>query len=99
MLTHSVFFRLKHAKGSPEEIAFLRAGKQLGFIPGVIDLECVKQTSPENDFDYGITMRFARQQDHDTYSNHPAHSEFIQKHWIPSVLSFMEIDHEVLEGI
>ncbi|WP_301929847.1 Dabb family protein [Ferruginibacter sp.] len=89
---HSVFFTLKHPKGSPSEQAFLATAKKLAAIPGVEKFECLKQTSKQNKFEFGLSMEFATQQLYNTYNNHPAHVAFIQNHWLKEVEDFLEID-------
>ena len=53
-LVHSVFFKLKHDKGSEAERAFYDAVMQLSDIPGVQSLKWLSEVSPKNDFDYGL---------------------------------------------
>ena len=38
-------------------------------------------------------MEFENQEQYDSYSNHPAHVDFIQNFWIPNVEDFLEIDY------
>jgi hypothetical protein len=45
MIRHSVIFKLKYPKNSPEELDFLNAAKKLANIPGVENFECLRQTS------------------------------------------------------
>lgn len=97
MITHSVIFKLKHAKGSPEASAFLQAAAALDQIPGVKNFVSLQQVSPKNKFEYGLSMEFANQQEYDVYNNHPDHTAFIQQYWIPSVEDFLEIDYVPLE--
>lgn len=59
MIRHTVAFKLIHPKNSPEEKAFLGAIVKLSAIPGVTNLELLKQTSRKNKFDYGLSMEFA----------------------------------------
>ncbi|MGN6436626.1 MAG: Dabb family protein [Agriterribacter sp.] len=93
MIRHSVIFKLKYAKGSAEETAFLRATEKLADIPGVTAFEQLQQVSRKNKFDYGLSMEFANQQAYDVYNNHPAHTAFIQEFWIQGVEDFLEIDY------
>lgn len=97
MIRHSVIFKLKYSKNSPEELAFFEAAKKLANIPGVQNFECLKQTSKKNNFDYGISMEFASQKRYDDYSNHPDHVQFIQQYWLKYVQDFLEIDYEPLK--
>jgi heme-degrading monooxygenase HmoA len=96
-MIHSVIFKLKHEIGSHEETAFMNAARKLSDIPGVRDFECLKQTSPKNNFDYGLSMRFETQEAHETYSNHPEHVQFLENFWAKDVVDFLEIDYEKLD--
>ena len=93
---HSVFFKLKHPKGSQLEQAFLAAAKKLAAIPGVEKFECLKQISKKNKFEFGLSMEFANQQLYDTNNNHPDHTAFIQNHRLEEVEDYLEIDYEIL---
>jgi hypothetical protein len=95
-IRHSVIFKLKHPKGSSEEQDFFKAAKKLAAIPGVEKLECLKQVSKENKFEFGISMEFASQQLYDQYSNHPEHIAFVQQRWMKEVEDFLEIDFEAI---
>ena len=97
MIRHTVVFKLKYPKNSPEERDFLSAAKNLANIPGVQNFECLKQTSKKNNFDFGLSMEFASQKLYDEYSNHPDHVQFIQKYWLKYVEDFLEIDYEPLK--
>ena len=92
-LVHSVFFKLKHDKGSEAERAFYDAVMQLSDIPGVQDLKWLNEVSPKNDFDYGLSIDFANQKAYDAYTAHPDHLRFVQDVWTPNVAGFMEIDY------
>lgn len=94
MVRHSVIFKLKHPKDSPESEAFFIAAGKLANIPGVQNFECLKQTSKKNKFEYGISMDFASIELYDQYSNHPDHVRFVQQYWLKEVEDFMEIDYE-----
>lgn len=93
MITHSALFRLKHAKGSPEEVAFLKAADVLAVIPGVKNFQKLRQISPKNDFTYCFSMEFESESTFDFYNSHPDHIAFVQGKWIPEVEAFMEIDY------
>ncbi|MCH2175155.1 MAG: Dabb family protein [Lentisphaeria bacterium] len=93
MIRHSVVFKLKHKAGSEEEKDFLRAVKKLAAIASVKNFACMKEISPKNDFDFGLTMDFTDQNAYDYYSQHQEHKVFVQNHWIPEVVDFMEIDY------
>ena len=62
---HSVFFKLKHPKGSQLEQAFLAAANKLAAIPGVEKFKCLKQISKKNKFEFGLSMEFANRQLYD----------------------------------
>ena len=90
-ITHSVFFRLKDSADTP---AFLDSCRGLlAPIPGVEGFRVLKETSPKNDFDWGLTMDFTDQKAYDDYSEHPDHVHFVQNTWIPNVAEFQEIDY------
>jgi heme-degrading monooxygenase HmoA len=96
MVRHSVIFKLKHPMDSTEVKAFFIAAKKLAEIPGVQKFECLKQTSRENKFEYGISMEFDSNELYDQYSNHPDHVKFVQEYWLKEVEDFLEIDFEPL---
>ncbi|MGC6455261.1 MAG: family 16 glycoside hydrolase [Coraliomargaritaceae bacterium] len=91
-ITHTVFFKLKHASGSPEALRFYAEAQKLSKIPGVEDFRWVEETSAKNQFDYGLTMQFADQSAYDFYNAHPVHVRFVEEVWIPNVLDFKEVD-------
>ena len=93
MITHSVFFKLKHPKGSAEEKTFLNAAIALSSIPGVVNFQCVNEVSKSNKFDYGLTMEFGDQKSYDDYSAHPDHVKFVEELWVKNVEDFLEIDY------
>ena len=96
MIRHTVAFRLKHPRDSPEEKSFLDAGRALADIPGVERFEQLAQVSPKNDFHFGYSMEFADQKAYDTYDKHPKHVNFVQDRWNREVEKFLEIDYEAL---
>ena len=93
MILHTALFRLKHAKGSRAEAAFLKAADVLVAIPGVVNFEKLRQVSVKNDFTFCFSMEFATQKEYDFYNSHPDHVAFVNDRWIPEVESFMEIDY------
>ncbi len=95
MIRHTVVFTLKHVAGSAAEVDFLKTAATLSAIPGVEKFENLKQVSPKNNFDYGLSMEFADQAAYDGYNTHPDHVAFVQNRWIPEVADFMEIDYTV----
>ena len=94
MVRHSVVFKLKSAKNSPEEKEFLSEIRKLSSIPGVKNFECLRQVSKKNNFDYGLSMEFDSQKEYENYSNHPSHNAFVQKYWVTEVEDFMELDFQ-----
>ncbi|MFZ9011973.1 MAG: family 16 glycoside hydrolase [Anaerohalosphaeraceae bacterium] len=92
-LVHSVFFKLKHDKGSDAERSFYNAAMQLADMPGVQNFKWLNEQSEKNDFDYGLSMVFANQTAYDAYTAHPDHLRFVQEVWTPNVADFMEIDY------
>lgn len=93
MITHTVFFKLRHAPGSAQEQRFLELALGLGRIAGVRNLECVRQVGRKNAFTWGLLMDFATQADYDRYNAHPDHVAFVEGHWLPEVESFLELDY------
>ncbi|VGO16125.1 hypothetical protein PDESU_04715 [Pontiella desulfatans] len=93
MIVHSVFFKLKHDKGSPAETGFLEKAAGLASIPGVGNFQVLKETSPKNHFAFGLSMEFADQAAYDGYNNHPEHVAFVQDIWLNEVEDFQEIDY------
>lgn len=93
MITHSVFFKLMHEKGSDAETVFLVKGATLADLPGVKNFQVLNETSPKNNFDFGFSMEFSDQQAYDTYSSHPEHVRFVQEIWLKEVAEFQEIDY------
>lgn len=98
MIRHTVVFRLKHAKGSAAESAFLTAALVLDAIPGVEKFEQLRQVSAKNDYTFGFSMEFADQAAYTRYNEHPDHVAFVRDRWIPEVAAFMEIDYVPLSG-
>ncbi|MDO8359020.1 MAG: Dabb family protein [Devosia sp.] len=96
MITHSVFFSLKHPRGSAAERAFLDSTSGLAGIAGVGEFRRLRQTSPKNGYRFGLTMSFADQAAYDHYNEHPDHVAFVRDRWVPEVAEFLEIDHEEL---
>ncbi len=95
MIVHSVFFKLKHAVGSPEEATFLNKAAKLEILPGIENFQLLEEVSPKNSYTFGLTMEFADQSAYDGYNNHPDHIRFVEKVWLKEVAEFQEIDHTV----
>lgn len=96
MIRHTVVFRLKHAKGSAAETAFLSAADVLATIPGVKRFEKLRQVSPKNDYAFGLSMEFDGEAAYHGYNDHPEHVRFVKERWVPDVEQFLEIDYERL---
>lgn len=96
MIVHSVFFKLNHPLGSEAERGFLTKARAIAEIPGVTNFQVVRETSPKNNFDFGLSMEFADQSAYDRYNNHPDHVRFVQETWLKEVADFQEIDYTVL---
>ncbi|WP_027133302.1 Dabb family protein [Geminicoccus roseus] len=94
MIRHTVVFRLKHPPGSAAEAAFLEAARALAAIPGVQAFEALRQVSPKNDYQFGLSMEFADEAAYRGYDRHPDHVAFVRDRWLPEVAAFMEIDYE-----
>lgn len=93
MIRHTVTFRLKHEPGSAAEKDFLRAACALTAISGVKNFECLRQTSPKNNFTFGLSMEFDDAAAYAHYNDHPDHTAFVQGRWIPEVAEFLELDY------
>ncbi len=96
MLEHTVTFSLKHAPDSPQEAAFLAAARDLFAIPGVLNFQVRRQTSPKNPHTFGISMSFASAADFQAYCEHPDHVNFVEQRWLREVTDFQESDFEAL---
>ena len=96
-MQHTVVFKLKHALGSQLERVFLVAVKKLAEIPGVKNFQILRQVSPKNIYNFGLSMEFSTAEEYQAYNDHPAHLHFVQTHWMKEVSDFMEIDYSVME--
>ena len=94
MLRHSVILKLKSDISTEEKQAFFEAVDALATLPNVQKFEVLKQISPKNKFEYGISMEFETQDQYDTYSNHPQHVAFVENFWMQNVEDFLEIDYQ-----
>jgi hypothetical protein len=94
-IRHTVVFKLKHNAHTNEAKDFVVAAKKLAVIHGVDKFEFLKQLSPKNKFEYGISMEFANHQCYHAYSNHPDHVAFVQSWWLKEVEDFLEIDYQL----
>jgi hypothetical protein len=93
-IRHTVVFTLSHPAGSPAEADFLATAARLSAIPGVEQFEILRETSPKNDYRFGISMEFAGSSEYEAYNGHPDHVSFVQGRWVPEVSDFLEIDYE-----
>ena len=91
-IRHSVAFSLRHEAGSDGEADFMSAISALEQIPGVEAFELMREVSPKNDFDYGLTMEFADKAAYTAYNEHPQHVSFVADRWDAEVTAFLEID-------
>lgn len=92
MIRHIVPFRLKHAAGSTEEGDFLAALAGLAVLPGVQNLEVLRQIGRKNSFTHAVSMAFADDAAYQAYNAHPDHVAFVEGRWVPEVVEFAEID-------
>jgi hypothetical protein len=95
-IRHTVIFTFKHSKSPKEVQEFLEAARKLAVIPGVEKFECLKQISPKNKFEFGLSMEFANRGLYEAYNAHPEHTAFVQERWLTEVEDFMEIDYELI---
>jgi hypothetical protein len=93
MIRHSVILKLKNQVSAEDKKAFFDAVDTLSSIPNVQKFEVLKQISPKNKFEYGISMEFENQEQYDIYSNHLNHIHFLQNFWEKNVEDFLEIDY------
>jgi hypothetical protein len=93
-IRHTVAFTLSHDEGSPDEADFLATAARLAAIPGVEEFEILRETSPKNEYRFGISMEFADAAAYAAYNEHPDHVRFVQERWLGEVSEFLEIDYE-----
>lgn len=96
MVKHSVIFTFKQSIDKKDKQLFLDASAKLADIPGVKNLQVLKQVSTKNDFEYGIAMEFDTNEIYQQYNSHPQHQQFIEQYWMKCVDRFLEIDFEEL---
>jgi heme-degrading monooxygenase HmoA len=99
VIVHTVFFRLNHAKSSAAEREFFAKAGALARIEGVDNFRILRETSPKNPFDYGLSMEFENQQAYDRYNAHPVHAGFVANVWLKEVAEFQEIDYVEFDSI
>jgi len=93
-IRHTVAFTPRHAAGSAEEAGLLAAAARLAGLPGVEAFELLRETSPKNDYRFGISMEFADAAAYTAYNEHPEHVRFVRERWLPEVADFLELDYE-----
>lgn len=99
MITHAVWFRLRHPPGSPGERAFLEGSRRtLGGLPGVQDFTVLRQTSAKAPWTHGFSMVFADRAAYAAYNAHPTHVDYVRTTWANEVADFQEVDSVVLEA-
>ena len=55
--------------------------------------ECLRQTSPKNNYTFGLSMEFDNEAAYAFYNVHAGHLAFVEGRWLPEVTEFMEIDY------
>ena len=95
---HTVVFSLVHEPGSAGEDAFLGALAGLSAVPGVEELEVVRETSPKNSYTHAVVMEFADPDAYAAYDAHPDHVAFVRDRWAAEVHEFLEVDLQAHEG-
>ncbi|WP_418264840.1 Dabb family protein [Flavobacterium faecale] len=98
MIHHSVYFKFKIGLSTLETQDFFKAANLLSAIPGVQNFEVVKEISPKNDFEFGLSMVFENAKVYENYNLHPHHVSFVQEYWLQMVEDFLEIDYEAIVG-
>jgi hypothetical protein len=100
MIRHTVAFTLRHDEGSPEEAAFLDAGRQtLTAIPGVRDFAVSRQVSPKSPYRFQFAMSFVDGAAYEAYNVHPDHVAFVERRWAQEVGEFEELDFEPYDEV
>jgi len=72
------------------------AAARLAELPGVEAFELLRETSPKNDYRFGISMEFADAAAYTAYNEHSEHVRFVQERWLPEVADFLELDYEAV---
>jgi hypothetical protein len=52
----------------------------------------MREVSPKNDFDFGLTMEFADRAAYTAHNEHLRHVRFVADRWDAEVTRFLEID-------
>ncbi len=92
-ILHTVMFKLKHAKDSPEEKKFLKDSYDiLSKIEVAKSFRVLRQVGKKNDFNFALSMLFDSQKDYDSYNNNPNHLAYVKQRWEREVESFLESD-------
>jgi hypothetical protein len=96
-IRHTVAFALPFPAGSSEEAAFLRSVQRLASLPGVEHFAVLHALGDPGGRPWSLSMEFADQAAYDGYNAHPVHRSFVETVWLPTVTSFAESDHELVE--
>ncbi|CAM4203245.1 Dabb family protein [Cytophagaceae bacterium 50C-KIRBA] len=96
MIYHSVFLQFKSDLSQEQRDLFFSEAKKLAEIPWVQSLECLREISPKNSYEFGLIMQFETDALYEAYTHHPDHVRFVENIWIPSVANFQEIDYTVI---
>ena len=88
-IRHQVVFTLNP---DADEADFIKAAAALESIPGVEAFEVMREVSPKNSYEHGLTMEFADQAAYTAYNEHPDHVGFVKNRWDAEVADFLEID-------
>lgn len=94
MIHHTVFFKFKVSLSEVEMQAFFKEANLLSAIPGVQNFQVLREISPKNDFEFGLSMVFENATVYKNYNDHPNHISFVQHYWLTMVEDFLEIDFE-----
>jgi hypothetical protein len=97
MIRHSVILKFKEQISASNKQDFFDAANKLATIEGVQKFEVLKQISPKNHFEFGISMEFDDAERYDNYSNHPDHVYFVENFWSKNVADFLEIDYQLID--
>ena len=94
-IRHIVVFCLRYDKDSPEVKKFIQDTTSiLSSIPNVKNFKLFRQTSPNNDYHFGISMEFANKSAYISYTKHSSHINYVKQKWSKEVERFLEIDFE-----
>lgn len=92
MIQHLVVVRLRHPRGSTEEVTFIAGTRRLADVPGVQRFEMLEQTSPVAGYDLAFSMWFEDEQAYAAYRVHPDHVRYGEEVWAPAVAEGKDLD-------